>query len=61
MRKRRDPDKLQVSARDYDDAVFISWLYDEGSSGTFSLSPDAALRFAKALKAAALSLKGDEE
>lgn len=58
MRKRRDPDRLDVRAID-DKEVFISWLFDEGVSGTLSLTPDTALRLSASLKAAALSTKKD--
>ncbi len=57
MRKRRDPDRLEV--RPLKDEVFISWLYDEGVSGTLSLTPKVAKDLADALKAAAISITGE--
>lgn len=53
MRKHRDPDRVDV--RSVGDGVFVSWLYDEGVSGTLTLTPELALELAAALKAAGLA------
>jgi hypothetical protein len=54
-----DPNGLTVHP--VGESVFVSWLYDEGVSGTLELTPDLALDLAKALKAAGLSIKGDNQ
>lgn len=43
MRRQRDPDSLKVRLLP-NGRVFVSWNYDEGPSGTLTLSVEAAGR-----------------
>jgi hypothetical protein len=48
MRRQRDPDRF--TAKDNNGRVFFWYMYDEGASGTFTLSYDVAKKLAHELE-----------
>lgn len=52
IRRQRDPDRLSV--KEHNHKVFLWWLYDEGPSGTLTLSMETAKSLAVDLESIVL-------